>query len=169
MTLRISIPAGAASTLCHRAVCDVFWHELRPSASLPLQADSHSRSSFVPSRVIQSHVIRSTRASRVHCRREQTSERASERAERALYPFENYCLQISVYCAPWDGQEFRQIVYLSALSPGIRGTLSLAAGSPFARLRAERYLLQQNQYFECLIWIRRAAGSQEKFPERFAN
>lgn len=76
-----------------------------------------------------------------------------------LYPFENYCLQISAHCAPWDGQEFRQIVYLSALRPGIRGTLSLAAGSPFARLRAERYLLRQNQYFEYLIWIRRTAGS----------
>lgn len=117
---------------------------------LPLQADSRSsRSSFVPSRVTRSQLSSAARERHV------SIVGASERAS-ALYPFENYCLQISAYCAPWDGQEFRQIVYLSALRPGIRGTFSLAAGS---RLRAERYLLQQNQYFEYLIWIRRTAGS----------
>lgn len=43
------------------------------------------------------------------------NEWASERVS-ALYPFENYCLQISAYCAPWDRQEFRQIVCLSLRS-----------------------------------------------------
>lgn len=114
---------GATSTLCHRVVRDVFWHELRPSASLPLQADSHSRSSFVPSRVTRSQL--SSAARERHVSIVGASERASKRANErtsASYPFENYCLQISAYCAPWDGQEFRQRSSISPLlAPGLEG------------------------------------------------
>lgn len=79
----------ATSTLCHRVVRDVFWHELRPSASLPLQADSHSRSSFVPSRVTRSQLSSAARERHVSIvgASERASKRANERTGERVVPF----------------------------------------------------------------------------------
>lgn len=136
MTVRISHPCKELRLHCVIALCP--WRLLAWIAS---KCITSAASRFALAILVcpvtchaESTVIRSTRASRVHCRRERASEQASEWKSECTVPFwELLSANQRVLRAVGRTEVSLAIVYLSALSPGIRGTLSLVAGSPFVR------------------------------------